>query len=138
MGINNRIQICKLLHTFGSEIPPLGNHFFDTDISSLGKCFFFFFWLPTVSSELENILKRKMEIHFSLFPEGSYRSAGETNHTELQYTEKETLSCSPSKRSLSAALLHPYCTSHIALQQKQIDQLAIVFNVQFPFVLWVP
>lgn len=51
----------------------------------------FFFWLPTVSSELENILKRKMEIHFSLFPEGSYRSAGETNHTELQYTERRKL-----------------------------------------------
>lgn len=49
---------------------------------------FFFFWLPTVSSELENTLKRKIEIHFSLFPEGSYRSAGETNHTNCN-TQRE-------------------------------------------------
>lgn len=109
VDINNRIQICKLPHTFGSEIPPLGIISLIL-ISPLLANAFFFFWLPTVSSELENTLRRKIEIHFSLFPEGSYSQVGRQITQTATRREKETLLRLPSKSTLSTVpstpLLH--------------------------------
>ena len=114
VGINNRIQICKLPHTFGSEIPPLGITSLILISPLLANAFFF--WSPTMSSELENTFKRKIEIHFSLFPEGSYRSAGETNHTKRNTQREGNYHAYLQKDPSQLALLHPYCSSHITLQ----------------------